>query len=70
MIAPIGGRRRRLLYRQSEACCGSAVLNFLASAVNAERWLAEHREVRGDVTSMPEAAAVGRAVFGDVLTES
>jgi Alkylmercury lyase len=59
------------LYRQSEACCGSCpVLNFFASPVNAERWLAEHQEVRGDVISMPEAALAGRAVFGEVLTES
>lgn len=29
--------------------------------------LAEHAEVRGGVTSMEEATAAGRAVFGDVL---
>jgi hypothetical protein len=54
---------------QGNACCGCCpVLNFFASAANAERWLAEHPEVRGTSISIPEAAAAGRAVFGDVLT--
>jgi Alkylmercury lyase len=44
------------------------VLNFFASAASAERWLAEHPEVRGSSISIQEAAAAGRAVFGDVLT--
>jgi alkylmercury lyase len=48
-------------------CCPA--LNFFASPDNAERWLAEHGEVRGDVISMPDAIAAGRAVFGDVLDE-
>jgi hypothetical protein len=51
----------------SRGCC--PVLNFFASPDNAERWLAEHGEVRGDVISMPDAIAAGRAVFGDVLDE-
>ena len=56
---------------QGDACCGCCpVLNFFASASNAEHWLAEHQEVRGNVISMREAAAAGRAVFGDVLTGS
>ena len=56
---------------QGDACCGCCpVLNFFASAANAERWLGEHPEVRGNVISMREAAAAGRAVFGDVLTET
>jgi alkylmercury lyase len=56
---------------QGDACCGCCpVLNFFASAANAERWLAEHPEVRGTSISMREAAAAGRAVFGDVLTGS
>jgi hypothetical protein len=46
------------------------VLNFFASAANAERWLAEHPEVRGTRISIPEAAAAARAVFGEVLTAS
>jgi hypothetical protein len=37
--------------------------------VSAERWLADHPEVRGGVISMHDAAAAGRVVFGDVLTE-
>jgi hypothetical protein len=35
-------------------------------ARNAERWLGEHPEVRGEVISMPEAILAGRAVFGEV----
>jgi hypothetical protein len=54
---------------QGDACCGCCpILNFFASAANAERWLIEHPEVRGTSISMGEAAAAGRAVFGDVLT--
>jgi hypothetical protein len=53
---------------QRDACCGCCpVLNFFASPVNAEHWLTEHPEVRGNVISMSEAAAAGQAVFGDVL---
>jgi Alkylmercury lyase len=46
------------------------VLNFFASAASAERWLAEHPEVRGSSISIQEAAAAGRAVFGDVLAQT
>ena len=54
---------------QGDACCGCCpVLNFFASDATAERWLAEHTEVRGSSISIREAAAAGRAVFGDVLT--
>ncbi len=54
---------------QGDACCGCCpVLNFFFSPATAERWLAEHPDVRGKVISMREAAAAGRAVFGDVLT--
>jgi Alkylmercury lyase len=54
---------------QDDACGGCCpVLNFFASPMNAERWLADHPEVLGNVISMDEAAAAGRAVFGDVLT--
>ena len=49
-----------------QSCC--PVLNFFASPDNAERWLDEHPQVRGEVISMPEAILAGRAVFGDVLT--
>ena len=56
---------------QGDACCGCCpVLNFFVSPASAERWLAQHPEVRGDVISVGEAAAAGRAVFGDVLTET
>jgi hypothetical protein len=54
-------------------CCGEAfrgccpVLNFFASAQNAERYLSAHPDVAGFAISIPEAVAVGRAVFGDVL---
>lgn len=47
------------------SCC--PVLNFFASAENAERWLGEHPDMHGYVISMYEAAAAGRAVFGDVF---
>jgi Alkylmercury lyase len=60
-----------VLDRQADSrqgCC--PVLNFFISPANAERWLAEHPEVRGKVISMDEAAAAGRAVFGDVLAVS
>jgi hypothetical protein len=57
--------------RHADACCGCCpVLNFFASAANAERWLAQHSEVRGRVISLGDAAAAGRAVFGDVLTRT
>jgi hypothetical protein len=59
------------IHSQGDACCGCCpVLNFFTSGVNAERWLAEHPDVRGTSISMREAAAAGRAVFGDVLTET
>jgi hypothetical protein len=51
-----------------QGCC--PVLNFFASPATAERWLSEHPQVRGTVISMREAAAAGRAVFGDVLMQS
>ncbi len=59
------------LERESDSCCGCCpVLNFFASPVTADRWLAEHPQVRGNVISIEEAAAAGRAVFGDVLTSA
>jgi hypothetical protein len=60
-----------VLDRQSDSCRGCCpVLNFFVSPATAERWLAEHPQVRGSVISMPDAAAAGRAVFGEVLTQS
>jgi hypothetical protein len=57
--------------RQGDGCCGCCpVLNFFVSPATAERWLAEHPEVRGNVISMQEAAAAGQVVFGEVLTQS
>ena len=56
------------LDRHGDACCGCCpVLNFFASPANAERWLQEHPQVRGQVISIPDASAAGRAVFGDVF---
>jgi hypothetical protein len=49
-------------------CC--PVLNFFASAQNAERYLSAHPDVKGFAISIPEAVAVGGAVFGDVLEEA
>jgi len=48
-------------------CCD--VLNFFETRENAERYLVEHREVRGSAISLPEAIEAGRIVFGDVLSE-
>jgi hypothetical protein len=45
------------------------VLNFFVSAENANRWLDEHPQVRGEVISIEDAIASGRAVFGNVLSE-
>jgi hypothetical protein len=59
-----------VLDRKSESfrgCCPA--LNFFGSAKTADDWLAAHPDVRGEVVSMPEAIAAGRAVFGDVLEE-
>jgi hypothetical protein len=54
-----------------ESCdCCCPVLNFFGSSANAELWLAAHSEVEGAVTSMDEAIAAGRAVFGDILREA
>jgi len=50
-----------------QSCC--PVLNFFASSDNAERWLDEHSQVRGQAITIPEAVLAGRAVFGDVLKE-
>jgi hypothetical protein len=56
---------------QDEACRGCCpVLNFFAATANAERWLAEHPEVRGIPISVEDAAAAGRAIFGGVLAEA
>lgn len=46
------------------------MLNFFAAAANAGRWLGKRPEVRGGTITMDEAAAAGRAVFGDVLAET
>lgn len=53
-----------------DACCGCCpVLNLFASPATAERWLADHPEARGGVIQVDDAAAAGRAVFGNVLTD-
>jgi hypothetical protein len=46
------------------------VLNFFASSQNAQRWLAGHPQVRGELIMIEDAIAAGRAVFGDVLTKN
>ena len=59
-----------VLDQQSDSCQGCCpVLNFFSSGANAERWLADHPHVRGKVISMEDAAAAGRAVFGEVLNQ-
>jgi hypothetical protein len=55
---------------QGDVCGGCCpVLNFFASPANAERWLSEHSDVCGNVISLHDAAAAGRAVFGNLLTD-
>ena len=57
-----------VLAGEADSCRGCCpVLNFFVSSTSAERWLEEHPLVRGRVISIEEAAAAGRAVFGDVL---
>jgi Alkylmercury lyase len=51
----------------SSSCC--PVLNFFASAANAERWLAAQPDVSGMVVAMEDAITLGRIVFGDVLKD-
>lgn len=48
-------------------CCD--VLNFFESTENAQRYLHENTSVTGMTISIGEAAAAGRAIFGDVLEE-
>jgi Alkylmercury lyase len=46
-------------------CC--AFVNFFASRQSAQRYVRETSAVRGEVLSIPEAAEMGRKIFGDVL---
>lgn len=46
------------------------MLNFFASTVSAEGWLAAHPDVHGTVVSLPDAIVAGRTVFGDILKEA
>ena len=58
------------LDRHADSCRGCCpVLNFFATRTNAERWLAQHPEVRGHAISIADAIATGRAAFGDVFDE-
>jgi hypothetical protein len=57
--------------RHADSCNGCCpVLNFFANNENAEFWLNEHPEVRGEVITIEDAIAAGRAIFADVLNES
>ena len=49
------------------SCCD--VLNFLQSAETAEQYLTNNPELTGFTISIPDAIAVGRTVFGDILKE-
>jgi Alkylmercury lyase len=51
----------------SRGCCPA--LNSFANRANAEGWLAEHNEVRGQIISIEGAIVSGRAVFRDVFAE-
>jgi hypothetical protein len=48
-----------------EGCC--AVLNLFSSTATADRYLAEHPDVRGRTISVPDAVAAGAAIFGAAL---
>src|SRR5262245_26409156 len=57
--------------RHADSCSGCCpVLNFFASRENAERWLNEHPHVHGEVITIEDAIAAGRAIFAEVLTEN
>jgi hypothetical protein len=59
-----------VLEREGDSCCGCCpVLNFFVSEDSAERWLREHPHVSGQVITVEDAIASGRAVFGDVFQE-
>jgi len=49
-------------------CCD--VLNFFASTENAQRYLRENTEVAGMPIPISDAAAAGRAIFGQILAEA
>jgi hypothetical protein len=48
-------------------CC--SVLNFFASRKSAESYLADHGDLRGHAIPIPDAAAVGAAIFGEALAD-
>jgi len=48
-----------------QGCCD--VLNFFLSQSNAEHYLAANPQVQGHPITIPEAAAAGHAIFGEVL---
>ena len=59
-----------VLDQVGDACCGCCpVLNFFASEDSAQRWLREHPHVSGQLITVEDAIASGRAVFGDVFQE-
>lgn len=49
------------------SCC--SVLNFFESGEHALQYLLAHPEVTGHAITIPEAIAVGAAIFGDLLKE-
>lgn len=55
---------------QGDSCSGCCpVLNFFVSEDSAERWLGEHPHISGQVITVEDAVASGRAVFGNVFEE-
>jgi Alkylmercury lyase len=58
-----------VLDRQADSSRGCPAPNFFANRANAEGWLAEHNEVRGQIVSIEDAIVSGRAVFRDVFSE-
>jgi hypothetical protein len=60
-----------VLDRQGDSCCGCCpVLNFFVSEDTAQRWLSEHPQVSGQVITVKDAVASGRAVFRDVFQKA
>jgi Alkylmercury lyase len=47
-------------------CC--QFVHFFSSPENARAYMAERRQMTGEILAMPTAAEAGRVIFGDVLT--
>ncbi|MGQ0843412.1 MAG: alkylmercury lyase family protein [Sporichthyaceae bacterium] len=59
--------RRTLVGPAEQVCCDA--INMFASAHSATRWAALHAPVTGEICDVDEAAGLGRAIFGGLLTK-